>query len=546
MTLGTDAKNAIGEFSLPYVGVDSKQEMRTILSGEILFLVGANGTGKSTLMHKFAIQNSEKVKRITAHRQVWFSSNTLDLTPTSREQSYKSMLNTDMRADARWKDDYAPQRSQMTIFDLIDSENVEARKIASAARSGNMETVRELATDQSPLQKMNDILRMSNMDIQISVEKGSKILATRANYPAYSIAELSDGERNALLIVANVLTVPRNTLILLDEPERHLHRSIVSPLLSTLLTYRDDCAFVISTHDVSLPLDQSKSSAMLVRKYIHKPQHWVIDCIDSVAEMDEDVAESILGSRRIIIFIEGKPSSLDLQIYQILFPQASIRPVGSCVEVERVVKGLVSSQGNHRISALGIIDRDNRSDEECEQLQSSRIFPLEQYSVESIYYHPEVINKLLKRVASLTGVDVEETWIDLSQKLVTLIDEHKDRMAARIVQRKIQDKLLSLSPSWQSILENNVEISFSTEDILSSEKIHIRNLIQEKDIAKLISRYPVRDTQVLECVAKTLGFLSQEKYEQAVRKMLIDSEDERRGILRLLESLPNFLIEVEL
>ena len=541
----TAVKNVMSEFYLSYIGADSKQEMRTIRSGEILFLVGANGTGKSTLMHKFASQNSERVKRITAHRQVWFNSNTLDLTPNSREQNSKQMLSLDMQDDARWKDDYAAQRSQMTIFDLIDSENVEARKIASAARSGNMEIVRELATDQSPLQKMNDILRMSNMDIQISIEKGSKILAARANYPAYSIAELSDGERNALLIIANVLTVPQNTLILIDEPERHLHRSIVSPLLSTLLTYRDDCAFVISTHDVSLPLDQTKSSAMLVRKYIHQPQHWIIDYIDSVEEMDEDVAESILGSRRIIIFIEGRPSSLDLQIYQILFPQASIRPVGSCVEVERVVKGLMSSQGNHRILALGIIDRDNRSDEECEQLQFSGIFPLEQYSVESICYHPEVINSLLKRVASLVGIDPDVTWGDLSQKLVTLIDEHKDRMAARIVQRQVRDKLLSLSPSWQSISENNVEVNLSTEDMLLSEKNHIDKLIQEKDIAKLISRYPVRDTQVLECVTKTLGFLSQEKYEQAVRKMLIDSEDERKAVLSLLESLPSSLIEAE-
>ena len=43
-------------------------------------------------------------------------------------------------------------------------------------------------------------------------------------------AELSDGERNALLIGSDVLTTEPNSLIILDEPERHLHRSIISPL----------------------------------------------------------------------------------------------------------------------------------------------------------------------------------------------------------------------------------------------------------------------------------------------------------------------------
>jgi ABC-type Mn2+/Zn2+ transport system ATPase subunit len=375
----------MSEFSLSYIGIDNQQETKTICSGEILFLVGANGTGKSTLMHDFSIQNGEKVRYIKAHRQVWFSTNTLDLTPAGREQNRQGMLQRDMRADARWKDDDAAQRSQVTIFDLIDSENVGAREIAEAARAEDTETVKKLIAEQSPMQKMNDILRMSNLAIQIKVDEGSKLLATRENCSDYSIAELSDGERNALLIIANVLTAPQDTLILIDEPERHLHRSIVSPLLSTLLTYRNDCAFAISTHDVSLPIDQNKASALLVRKYIHDPQQWIIDRIDSIHEMDEKAAEAILGSRRTILFIEGNPSSLDSQIYQILFPKASIRPVGSCTEVKRIVKGLRSAQGNHRVSALGIIDKDNMSDEECETLRDAGIFPLEQYSVESIY-----------------------------------------------------------------------------------------------------------------------------------------------------------------
>lgn len=531
----------MSEFNLTYPIEKNQQESKIIKSGELLFLVGANGAGKSTLMHKFSTLNVGRVRRITAHRQVWFASNTVDLTPASREQNEKHMTSRDRQADARWRDDYAAQRSQVTIFDLIDAENVEARKISDAARSGNMETVKNLANSKSPMEKMNDILKISNLDIQIRVDQGSKLLAVRRGSPAYSVAELSDGERNALLIIANVLTAPENTLILLDEPERHLHRSIVSPLISTLLSYREDCAFVVSTHDVSLPLDQEKASALLARSYNHVPQFWTIDYIEAVQEMDEKTAQAVLGSRRVIMFTEGQPSSLDLQIYQILFPEISIKPVGSCVEIERIVKGLNSSESNHWISAIGLIDRDNREDDECETLTENGIIPIEQYSVESIYYHPTAINGVLKRVSTINDIDVEETLTAMNESLISSIEQHKDRMAARIVERKVRDNLLHKSPNWKEIMARNVDINFSSQSIFDTEKELISGLIESKDIEKLISRYPIRETPALESVSKALGFQSQEKYEQAVRKMLIDCEIERQNVLNLLKPVSDYI-----
>ncbi|MCK5602565.1 ATP-binding cassette domain-containing protein [Candidatus Pacearchaeota archaeon] len=531
----------MSEFKLNYPVPDNQQVELTIESGQIIFIVGANGTGKSTLMHKFATQNKNRVRRITAHRQVWFNTNSIDITPAGREQTEKNISNTDQQTQSIWKDDYAAQRSQITIFDLIDSENVGARKIAEAARSGQMDAVKDLASVPAPMSKMNDILKISNLDVKIKIDKGSKLIAEGKGHQDYSIAELSDGERNAILMIANVLTVPKDTLILLDEPERHLHRSIVSPLLSTLLTYRDDCAFVISTHDVSLPLDQRKASSLLLRSYVHSPQHWVADYIEAVEEMDELTASAILGSRRKILFIEGSPSSLDIQIYQILFPNISIRPVGSCVNVERIVKGLRSMDGIHWVLALGIIDKDNRSDDECAKLEGDGIVPLEQYSVESIYYHPSVIQGVLNRSSEINGTDVSKAFDSLTNGIVKAIEEHKDRMAARIVEKRVKDKVLYECPSWKNILSNNSEITISTEEILNKEKQLIEELLKNKDIASLVARYPVRETPSFECVAKALGYRSHEKYEQAVRKMLLDIEEEKQKVLEMIKPISNLL-----
>lgn len=532
-------------FPLNYAGPDNAEVSLTISSGQFLFLVGANGTGKSTLIQVFAKQNKDHVRRITAHRRVWFESNAVNLTPQGRQQTEASIVNSDRHSQSRWRDDYASARSQATIFDLIDSENVDARKIATAARSGNMKEVQGLAAGKAPVAIMNDILQISNLDFQVSIVEGSKLEARRKGHEPYSIAELSDGERNALLIIANVLTAPDNTLILIDEPERHLHRSIVSPLLSTLLAHREDCAFVISTHDVTLPLDQPKCGSLLVRSYSHEPQFWSADHIEAVEDMDGETAAAVLGSRRNILFTEGTPSSLDLQIYQILFPSTSIKPVGSCVEVERIVRGIRASEENHWISAFGIIDRDNRTDAECLKLQKEGVIPLEQYSVESLYYHPDTVKSVLNRVSELSGIDVDKALEETTDGVVKGVDDHKDRMAARLVERRVKDRLLSHAPKWRDILSRNVEIHFSSEDILTEEKQTIVDLLETKDITGLISRYPVRETPALGCVARCLGFQSQAAYEQAVRKMLCDSEEAHNNMLALIQPVTDALGTVQ-
>ncbi len=229
---------------------------------------------------------------------------------------------------------------------------------------------------------------------------------------------------------------------MVDEPERHLHRSIVSPLLSTLLTQRGDCAFVVSTHDISLPIDQKKASCLLLRKYTHSPQQWLADYIDAIEELDELTASAILGAREKILFIEGNSSSLDIQIFQLLFADVSIKPLGSCVEVTRAVKGIRVADGHHWIKSFGIIDRDNRSDTECQKFIADGIVPLDQYSVESLYYHPNTYLGVLGRVSEINGLDIQNTINSITDGVIKSIREHKDRMVFRMVERRIKDEIL--------------------------------------------------------------------------------------------------------
>src|SRR6476469_3629727 len=186
----------------------------TINVGENLFIMGANGTGKSSLMHHLYMlhYSHNNVRRISAHRQTWFSSTTMDLSSQQKRDFETNIRIGDTNLTSRWKEDYASQRASMAIYDLIDADNVRNRAIAGALDSHNREYAETLSKKDGLIKIINEILSLSNIPIEIFVRENDQVVASKCGGTPYSVAELSDGERNALLIAANVLTVKSGTL----------------------------------------------------------------------------------------------------------------------------------------------------------------------------------------------------------------------------------------------------------------------------------------------------------------------------------------------
>ena len=222
------------QFDITFNQTTGEQFSYSLELGKILFILGANGTGKSSLISQIFKTHHQHAKRISAHRQTWFTSNTLDMTPRSRDDLENNIKSRDQQIYARYREDYAAERAGVAIYDLIDSDTMLAREITDLVRDGKVEEACEKAKTPSPIQVINELMRLSNMPVKISLEERQRIMASRSGSVPYSIAELSDGERSAFLIAAAVLTANPKTLVLIDEPERHLHRSIISPLLTLL------------------------------------------------------------------------------------------------------------------------------------------------------------------------------------------------------------------------------------------------------------------------------------------------------------------------
>ena len=523
------------------------QNLEMVLEvGQMLFILGANGTGKSSLMQAFAAESGENTRRITAHRQTWFQSGSPEFTGKMRAEYGRYVFNSDQQIESRWRDEFPEQRAQMAIYDLVNSENLRAREITRAIDAKKADEVDKLSSKDSAFTILNRLLRLSNLDVYLSIESNDEIVATRNRGESYSIAKLSDGERNAILIAANVLTVPAGTLVLIDEPERHLHRSIVSPLLSLLFNERSDCAFIVSTHEPLLPIDNPGSRVLLTRACVYagdQATSYDVDLLENTTEIDDDLKQTILGERRTIVFVEGSEHSLDKPLYSILFPNASVVAKASCREVESAIVGITGTADLHWVKPFGLVDNDSAQPERIAELKDKGVIPLNVYSVESIYYHPKVQELATARLVELFGGDLNEKLEKANGDAIKAIRENAQHLSARIAEKAARAEVFSLLPKKGEVAaggKRTAEIDFSkyARDELSRLEV----LLNAFDFVGILQRYPIRESTALDAIAKALGFKSRTQYEATVRKLLLDNLDAVRILQKLLGSLPADLV----
>jgi len=497
--------------------------------GDKVFAMGANGSGKSSLMQWVYGSYFPNVQWISAHRQTWFVSNTMDLSSQQKLDYENAMRNGDVLSSARWKDDYPSQRASMAIYDLINADNARNREIAGAVDSNNMENAGALSKKDAPIKIINELLRLSNIFIEISINENNQVIARKCGGTPYSVTELSDGERNVLLIAANVLTVKSGTLVLIDEPERHLHRSIISPLLTHLFSKRDDCAFIVSTHDVMLPLDNPSARTLLIRGCTYAGSSvsgWDANIVPPETEIDDEIKKDILGARRKILFIEGDEKSLDKPLYSLVFPNVSIIAKSSCRDVEHTVSSIRDSDNLHWVHAFGIVDNDRRPETDINLLKEKGIYALPVFSVESIYYHPHIQDLIAQRHAVVTGNDESKLLASAKIAAIEAIKPCIKRLSDRTAEKAIREEFFRNLPKKEDIKDGrDINVSIDVAKFVKPEYERLQNALNAGNLAEIISRYPVRETPALDKIAKELGFQNCKQYEGAVRKLLIDDKE---------------------
>ncbi len=511
---------------------DPSPQNLTLKNGDQLFIVGPNGSGKSALMQHFASGNRDsKFMWITAHRQTSFNSAKNNLTFEQRQQSEANRLRYASDPRARYWDLQKKDWSAI-LYDLDAKENTIDKSIAQLVRDQDTSKAEKRAAESPlPFDQINELLTLGGLTVTLERAQDESIQARHPRGQPFSIIKMSDGERNATIMAGHVITAESDTVFLIDEPERHLHRAIIEPFLSALFDLRkDDCAFIISTHEVALPVANPDSQVIILRSCQWSEDEctgWDAEVVDSNSQLPEDLKREILGSRKRILFVEGdSTNSLDFPLYTSLFSDISVISKGSCEEVQKAVLGLRDSQDIHDVEAFGLIDRDNRSCENVEKLVEEGVFALKVYSAEALYYCSDAIAAVAHRQAESFGEDPNGLIESARQKAIGALRGYANRMAARRCERQIRDRFLSKVPDTESIIAESIQsFCVSIDSLYQDELKHFNKLVEGEYLDKLIARYPLRESNTFAIIASALGCRNKKDYERMVIQ-LIDKDNE--------------------
>lgn len=365
-----------------------------------LVIIGANGAGKSQLGAWMEKNRPSETHRIGAQRSLKFGEY---IQQKSYEQSTNLLLcgndTPEQNHNGRWEwdgrkynytssllNDYEYVLSALLAKKSLENEQYikECKEFDIKGKMHNI--VPEMITD-----KLQRIWRnvFPHRDIDISDGKVSVSFEKNGQVIKYEGRDMSDGERVGLYLIAQALSVPENKIIIIDEPEIHLHRSIMNRLWTAIEREREDCLFVYITHDTQFAANNREAKKIWVKNYDGDRWDW-----DEVSEgqLPEQLLLDILGNRKSVIFVEGTSESFDTKLYSEIFSRYYVVSSGSCSSVIAWTKAMNNTMQLHDLKCYGIIDRDFRSDYEIEKLKADNIYTIEVAEVENLFLVPEVMS----------------------------------------------------------------------------------------------------------------------------------------------------------
>jgi len=499
--------NQSKELELPKDG----QNIVVSTERSILF-VGANGAGKTRLGSWIEIDSPQrqKVHRISAQKLLsWPDS----ITPQSIEQAEKSLLfgnptwNHDHKRN-KWQNKpatmYQNDYQQLMVYLFSDETEENAKYKAESKESSEkveppvtkLDLVKELWEKILPHRE----LIIGGLRIQTRV-KGSKDTI-------YNSSEMSDGERVIFYLIGQCLAAPKNGIIVIDEPELHLHKSVQTPLWDAVEKLREDCLFVYLTHDIDFATAKENAKRIWLKSFDGISWDW--ETIEHDQNMPDELLIEVLGTRKPVVFVEGENGSHDVSLYREILSDFLVIPRGSCSAVIQSVKALKANKQLHHLDVYGLIDRDRRVQAEIDNLEKDSIFVLSVAEVENLFCVEQVLKIISERLARDSASDFQS----VSKTVFVRLRNELENQVSLHVSNEVKFRLNMFDINHKGASEINTALNALISDIdvqgiYSDIEAKFKEIIESADYDGLLALYNRKSlsAQVSESVGLEKGSL---------------------------------------
>lgn len=504
-----------------------------------IVVIGANGSGKT----RFGIwledsnQKHMTVHRLGAQKALMIP----EFAPVKNlEQAEKDLLfgghhesaGVGRKVQDRWGGSPA-------TFLLSDYEKLLALLFAKDAERDRRHTEQTRQTGQyvpvsdSPIDQIVQVWGYLMPHRTISFCDG-KVIAGKGSSNEYHGKEMSDGERVTLYLLGQCLCAPSGSMLIIDEPELHLHRSLMDKLWNKVEELCPDKTIAYITHDLDFAASRAGATKIWVQSFSGDAWNWVDLPTDDA--LPEALILEIVGNRKPLLFCEGERGGLDHTIYQLCFPHLHVVPRGGAEKVVEATKALRANAALHTFSANGIIDRDVRSDSEVAALESQGIHVLKFAEVENLLCS----ESLVISIAAHLGHEANVIVGDVTRFVLDSLNRELETQAVMLAARRIRYHLSCYSPTTKDepgIRQglNDLLSALDIQEIIEDARSSITKAAESKSLNELLKVYNRKS--VADRISSCFGLAHGEYIAIVLR--LLKGADGKTFVAHLKAELPN-------
>ncbi len=469
-------------------------EKDTFIDAKVIVIIGANGAGKTRFGAKIEQEYNSIAHRISAQKSLIIPS---VVHPSSNEDAEerlfygsntvnKEWLKTQGKISYRWNNNI--NNSELSDYShllvlLFTEEFDEALRY----KKGKTNVTKPITKLDRIKRIWEEVLPHRELDVKAGI-----IDTHPKGYPEkkYNASEMSDGERIIFYLIGQAICTKENSILILDEPEIHLHKSILNRIWDEIEKERPDCTFVYLTHDVDFATSRVEAKKIWIKSY-EENEIWDYEILEGKSPIPEQIYLEILGSRKPIMFIEGDNRSIDYKLYSFIFSDYTIISVGNCDKVLSTTKAFKDQLAFHHLSAIGIIDRDRKTEEDVQKIRANGVLVTEVAEADNLL----LLEDMVKLIAKIMHKDPENVF---SQVETNIIELFKKELEKQVTQHTIYliEKYFKkeLNPSVQNLSELKEKMSefltsFKYEETYKQINDRFLSYIIEKHYKNILKVY---------------------------------------------------------
>lgn len=300
-----------------------------------------------------------------------------------------------------------------------------------------------------------------------------------------SYSELSSGEKEVIVLAFDVLLQnPSDCVILIDEPELHLHPELSFRLVKVLKSIGERNQIFLFTHSTDIISNSFETGVYFIRPRSKVPQGNQairvdlenIDDLLQIPNLRNTIGMLSLGKK--LLFVEGINTSIDRNVFATLAKSfksdLAIIPSESCQNITNLANlAGILQKGIFGIELFMVRDRDSLTDEEISiysKKSGNRLIFLPYYHIENAFLVPEAIFRIQQKL----GLAKQYTVNEIREMLASLAKQQINKCVGMYVASEIRFKAGNFDASTDAQIEPNTPIEEISKGIIEKKNLRLQ------------------------------------------------------------------------